>query len=126
MFEVKWGMGNNEYTHFTALDESSAIKWLHPLASLGRGLVADDKAFSESHSHLLTPFTKSHLQRMRATYIALYLRMRAFNNAISSQRITVERAFGILVRRFRCFRSAFELVESINHKGFRVTRDEAS
>lgn len=34
--------------------------------------------------------------------------MRAFNNALSSQRITVERAFGLLVRRFRCFKSAFE------------------
>ena len=47
------------------------------------------------------------MKQKRASF-DLYMRMRAFNNALSSQRITVERSFGILVRRFRCFKSAFE------------------
>lgn len=103
LFEIKWPGATNDCT---ACEQSEAMKWLQFLAQLKRG-VGDD-AFSVIHALLLTPFTKVQLMRQKKTNFMLYLRMRAFNNALSSQRITVERAFGLLVRRFRCFKSAFE------------------
>lgn len=109
LFEIRWPGATNDCT---AMEQSKAMQWLKFLATIGRGVVAGDDAFSAIHALLMTPFTKSQLKRMRDHDFALYLRMRAFNNALSSQRITVERAFGILVRRFRCFKSAFERDEA--------------
>ena len=105
MFEVKWPGATNDCT---AMEQSEAMKWLAFLAQIGFGYLAGDDAFSGIHELLLTPFTKSQLKRMKQVDFDLYLRMRTFNNVLSSQRITVERAFGMLVRRWGCFWSAFE------------------
>ena len=48
----------------------------------------------------LTPFTLSQPRRARRATFEEYLKMIAFNNVLSSQRITIERSFGILVRRW--------------------------
>lgn len=48
----------------------------------------------------LTPFTKHQLKKARAKNENLYRKMKSFNNLLSSQRITIERAFGMLVRKW--------------------------
>ena len=109
LFEIRWPGATNDCT---AMEQSKAMEWLRFLSALGRGVVAGDDAFSAIHAVLLTPFTKSQLRKMRESDFQLYLRMRTFNNALSSQRITGERAFGIWVKRFKCLKSAFERDEA--------------
>ena len=59
-----------------------------------------DEAYSSIGGMHLTPFTLSQLRYARRTTFEEYLKMIAFNNVLSSQRITIERSFGILVRRW--------------------------
>lgn len=54
-------------------------------------------------AHHLCPFSKAQLNKARCTPNIgkeMYEKMRAFNQLLSSQRITIERAFGILLRRW--------------------------
>jgi hypothetical protein len=113
MFEINWPGATNDCTTF---DESEATRWMDFLYTLDLTLklglwVAADDAFSASHKRVLTPFTKSQLRKARLKDPALYRQMRTFNHILSQQRITVERAFGILVRRWGCLWSAFERYE---------------
>ena len=80
MFEVSWAGATNDCT---AMEESEGMKWLAYLLSIGRGHLAGDDAFSAIHKRLLTPFTKSQLEKQRCRNVGLYLRMRAFNNRSS-------------------------------------------
>jgi hypothetical protein len=48
----------------------------------------------------LTPYSKAQLLKARSHSEMLYRQMKSFNNCLSSQRITIERAFGMLVRKF--------------------------
>lgn len=59
-----------------------------------------DEAYSPCGGMHLTPFSVHQLRRAKSTNTILYYKMLAFNNVLSSQRITIERAFGILVRRW--------------------------
>ena len=105
MFEIKWPGATNDCTAFM---QSKAVQWMAQLNNLKRGWVAGDDAFSGLEERLLTPFTKCQLKKGKEGGMEQYLKMRAFNHILSSQRITVERAFGLLVRRFGCLWSAFE------------------
>lgn len=105
MFEIKWPGATNDCTAFM---QSKAVQWMAHLNNLKRGWVAGDDAFSGLEERLLTPFTKCQLKKGKEGGLTEYLKMRAFNHILSSQRITVERAFGLLVRRFGCLWSAFE------------------
>ena len=108
MFEVQWPGATNDSTAF---DQSEALTWLQWLASIGYGWVAADDAFSASSPRVLTPFTRAQLRKAKRENPELYARMRAFNFVLSQQRITVERAFGILVRRWGILWTAFERLE---------------
>ena len=105
MFEIKWPGATNDCTAFM---QSKAVQWMAQLNNLKRGWVAGDDAFSGLEERLLTPFTKCQLKKGKERSMEQYAKMRAFNHILSSQRITVERAFGLLVRRFGCLWSAFE------------------
>ena len=48
----------------------------------------------------LTPYSLYQFKCAKRNNQLLYFKMLAFNNVLSSQRITIERAFGILVRRW--------------------------
>ena len=65
--------------------------------------VMDEAYSSIGGDHHLCPFSKHQLRTARARDAALYDGMLVFNNRLSSQRITVERAFGMLLRRFGIF-----------------------
>jgi hypothetical protein len=61
-------------------------------------IVADD-AFCATHPQIITPFSRKRLQRA-ARDRALYSKLRSYNYLLSYQRCTVERAFGMLLRKF--------------------------
>ena len=48
----------------------------------------------------MTPFSVHQLRNAYRTVLGVYYKLLAFNNVLSSQRITIERAFGIPVRRW--------------------------
>ena len=48
----------------------------------------------------LAPYSKHQLEKAKRTNIAKYVAMLCFNTILSLQRITIERAFGMLVNRF--------------------------
>jgi hypothetical protein len=106
MFELRWPGATNDSTAFGM---SEGMTWLNTMAELyPNGWLSGDDACCALHKLLVTPFTKAQLKKARKDNYELYLMMRAFNQVASSQRITVERAFGILVRRFGCFWTTFE------------------
>lgn len=63
----------------------------------GYHLVLDEAYSLISGPGHLTPFSKAQLKTATRDR---YLKIKAFNFILSSQRITIERAFGMLVRKF--------------------------
>lgn len=64
-------------------------------------LVLDEAYSSIGGNHHLTPFSRHQLLKCKEVEgDHEYCKLKAFNNMLSSQRITIERAFGILVRRW--------------------------
>ena len=74
--------------------------WMRGMIPANFQMVLDEAYSSIGGDNHLTPFTKSQLKKARAENPQHYLKLRAFNNILSSQRITIERAFGILVRKW--------------------------
>ena len=62
--------------------------------------IIGDEAFCSSGSQLLTPYSKRGLRSTKVRNPELYIKQRSFNNILSIQRSTVERAFGMLLRKF--------------------------
>lgn len=68
-------------------------------------LLALDEAYGPLGGRHLTPYTEAQLRRLRDEYgQEVYEAALLFNNRLSSSRITIERAFGILVRRWGILR----------------------
>ena len=115
MFEIKWPGATNDCTAFQQCEAMKWLRWLHNTAK--KGFIVGDDAFSSIHERMLTPFNKRQLHKQRNddervsnlhSSNSKYFKMRTFNYVLSSQRITSERAFGILVRRFGCLWKAME------------------
>ena len=105
MFEIQWPGATNDCIAF---EQSEAIPWLDWLESQNRGWLPGDDAYSAVHKCVCSPFSKKQLRNARTEIPLTYYKMRAFNHVLSSRRITVERAFGILIRRWGCLWSAPE------------------
>jgi len=115
MFEIRWPGATNDCTAFQQCEAMRWLRWLHHTAQ--KGFIVGDDAFSSIHERMLTPFNKRQLHKQRNydehvsnlhSSNSKYYKMRTFNYVLSSQRITSERAFGILVRRFGCLWKAME------------------
>lgn len=109
MFEIKCPGATNDCSAF---EVGEGLRWMHFLEELKLGVLLGDDAFSAIHARLLTPFTKKQLRKARADSMDEYFKMRTFNHLLSCQRITVERAFGILVRRWGCLWKPMERNEA--------------
>jgi len=109
MFEINWPGATNDSTAFTQSEGMNWLQWMDNVAE--KGVIVGDDAFSSIHSRMLTPFTKRQLTYARSISDVQYKKMRAFNHLLSSQRITSERAFGMLVRRFGCLWKPLEREE---------------
>eukprot|EP00602_Paraphysomonas_sp_CaronLab_P012283 CAMPEP_0185042836 /NCGR_PEP_ID=MMETSP1103-20130426/42581_1 /TAXON_ID=36769 /ORGANISM="Paraphysomonas bandaiensis, Strain Caron Lab Isolate" /LENGTH=363 /DNA_ID=CAMNT_0027582967 /DNA_START=56 /DNA_END=1144 /DNA_ORIENTATION=- len=97
-FEISWPGGTND---ITAYQQTSLFrKFNEGIIPSQFHMVLDEAYSSIGGNQHLCPYTRSQLKRARMHDMDLYLKMKAFNNLLSSQRITIERAFGMLVRKF--------------------------
>ncbi len=65
----------------------------------------------------LTPYSSCRLRNTKKRKgEVVYIKMKAFNNVLSGQRITIERAFGVLIRRFGILWKALEYDASMISK----------
>lgn len=97
VFDVKWPGGTNDIIAYQMTDiyHKATTDFFPAWATF-----VLDEAYSSCGGMHLTPFSLSRLRKAHRTDKVLYRKMLAFNNVLSSQRITIERAFGILVRRW--------------------------
>jgi hypothetical protein len=66
----------------------------------GFHMVLDEAYSSIGGDQHLCPYSKTQLKKARAENKTKYEQMKTFNNLLSSQRITIERCFGMLVRKW--------------------------
>ena len=97
VFYVKWPGNTNDIIAYNMSDicHKATAGFFPPWA-----IFVLDEAYSSCGGMHLTPFSIHQLNRAKRNQKALYFKMLAFNNILSSQRITIGRAFGILVRRW--------------------------
>ena len=62
--------------------------------------IIGDEAFCSIGSQMLTPYSKRGLRSTKERNLELDIKQRSFINVLSIQRSTVERAFGISLRKF--------------------------
>ena len=98
IFDVKWPGGTNDIIAYkmTDLYASATEDGAYP----SWATLILDEAYSSIGGMHLTPYSLNQLKRSKNTDLEKYYKMVCFNNVLSSQRITIERAFGILVRRW--------------------------
>ena len=97
VFDVKWPGSTNDIIAYQMTEiYKKAIDNQFPAWAT----FVLDEAYSSCGGMHLTPFSLHQLKRAKKNDLPLYYKMLAFNNVLSSQRITIERAFGILVRRW--------------------------
>ena len=97
VFDVKWPGGTNDIIAYQMTEIYQKAK--NDVFPIWATFVLDE-AYSSCGGMHLTPYSRYQLIRAKAVNESQYLKMLAFNNVLSSQRITIERAFGILVRRW--------------------------
>lgn len=97
-FEVSWPGATGD---ITAYRQTLLYQWfVNGRIDPKYHMVLDEAYGSIGGDQHITPFTKAQLRKARATNFDQYLKMRAFNNILSSERITIERAFGIMTRKW--------------------------
>ena len=84
-------------------------------------LVLDEAYSSIGGDQHLTPFSRNQLIKARLHSKVLYGQMKAFNNILSSQRITIERCFGMWVRKWGILWKNLEHDLPTNQKIIKVT-----
>ena len=94
-FEAKWPGSVNDVTAYRQTQLFN--RWQHDQALKQFHMVLDGIFASIGGDNHLTPYSSHQLRRAWAQ--GLYNEYRLFNSLLSAQRITIERAFGILVRR---------------------------
>jgi hypothetical protein len=82
--------------------------------------IIGDEAYSNSHPQLLTPYSKRSLRTYKNRDPEEYGMRRTFNALLSYQRSTIERAFGMLVRKFIILDQTFNCKRRHLKKLFRV------
>lgn len=97
-FECRWPGSTNDIVAYRQTG-------LYNLFSSGNvpscyHMVLDEAYSSIGGDHHMCPFSKSQLRKANDKEPQLYFKMKGFNHMLSSQRITIERAFGMLVRRW--------------------------
>jgi hypothetical protein len=97
-FEVSWPGSTND---ITAYKQTKLYNWFLDNRIPEEFHMVLDEAYSSIGGNFhLTPYSKSQLKKARTVSEENYCKLKSFNNVLSSQRITIERAFGIFVRKW--------------------------
>ena len=97
-FEVSWPGSTNDITSYR---QTKLYSWFQDhLIDDCFHMMLDEAYGSIGGNQHLSPFTKHQLLKARSESNLKYCKMKAFNNILSSQRITIERAFGIFMRKW--------------------------
>ena len=99
-FEAKWPGSVNDVTAYRQTELYA--RWLSDPLLKEFHMALDGIFASIGGDNHLTPYSKAALRK--AFFQGTYNEHRLFNNLLSGQRITIERAFGILIRRFAYLR----------------------
>jgi hypothetical protein len=107
-FAINWPGGTNDCTAYEQTSLYRNIRNLPPWVHF-----VLDEAYASFGGIHLTPFSKDQLKKAKAQGIlvgdmTVYHQMCAFNNVLSGQRISIERVFGMVVRRWGILWSAQE------------------
>jgi hypothetical protein len=94
--EVSWPGNTNDVTAYKQTEMKIGFEKKFPIWC---NLVLDD-AYSSFGGQHLTPFSKYALGRAQKEDEKMYKNMKIYNLLLSGQRVTIERAFGQLVRRW--------------------------
>ncbi len=81
--------------------------------------IIGDEAFCATHEQIITPYSRRSLRKFPHSS-PTYIMRRTFNYLLSYQRCTVERSFGMLVRKFLILTRRFDCKRSIVKLIFRV------
>lgn len=101
VFDVKWPGSTPD---ITAYRQTSLYSWFaQSLIPSEYHCVLDEAYSSIGGDQHLTPFSSNQLALALSTNVVRYAKMLGFNNFLSSQRITIERAFGQFVRKWGIF-----------------------
>ena len=98
VLDIKWPGGTNDIVAYNMTDLCHKARGGTYFPAWVRFVL--DEAYGSIGGMHLTPYTLSQLKYAKRTNIEEYYKLIAFNNVLSSQRITIERALGILIRRW--------------------------
>lgn len=96
VFDIKWPGSTNDLTAYT---QTTLFNMMQNGNMPSWACILLDGIYGSLGGNHLTPFSRTELRRAEQDR-NLHLKMRTFNQIISSMRVTIERAFGQLVRRF--------------------------
>jgi hypothetical protein len=115
--ELAWSGSTNDSVayHCTALHHALERNELPPDL---HGVA--DEAFCASSPQILTPYSRRSLRSAKVIDPEAYRTKRTFNYLLSYQRCTVERSFGIMVRKFLILGRCFECSRSNTKLIFKV------
>lgn len=98
-FEVSWPGSTSDITAYkqtslySSFCDSNVPSWAH--------IVLEEIYSSVGGNQHLTPFSRNQLRNAKTRFGDLrYQQMKAFNNCLSGQRITIERSFGMMLRKY--------------------------
>lgn len=112
-FDVSWPGACNDITCYK--QTSLYNKYITGAIPAGYHFVLDEAYSSIGGDTHLTPYSRSQLKAaMNKIGVEEYCKRKAFNNMLSSQRITIERAFGIFIRKWGIFWKPLEFSLRIN------------
>lgn len=95
---MSWPGSTND---ITAYKQTNLYRWFTSrLVPECYHMVLDEAYGSIGENQHLTSFTKHQLRKARELSEEKYQQMKAFNKFLSSQRITIERAFGMYIRKW--------------------------
>lgn len=97
VFDVQWPGSTND---ITAYSQTKLFHLMNNNMLPAWVCIALDGIYGSCGGNHLVPFGKVELEKAKTTDYGLYLKMITYNRVISAIRVTIERAFGQLVRRF--------------------------
>lgn len=97
LFDLRWPGATSD---ITAYSQTKIYRMIRDGKFPEWAWLAMDSIYQSCGEHHVTPFSRVELDKARDSDYERFLKMVVFNHVFCGQRVTIERAFGQLVRRF--------------------------